>query len=162
MPPGWTRCRKPPARATGEALQAIVDLDLDELITIRPPRGFGRDWRGPGWIRAVRATLAQVGPQAERPGAPLRLPLGGALRRAASLPVDYLDKPVTARAAWVAQIWVSPPDQIWMSLDNQRGATRVGVSTSFGMACKPRRRVAALPASTRLPRAACRTAETVA
>lgn len=28
---------------TGEALQAIVDLDLDELITIRPPRGFGRD-----------------------------------------------------------------------------------------------------------------------
>lgn len=29
--------------ATGEALQAIVDLDLDELATIRPPRGFGRD-----------------------------------------------------------------------------------------------------------------------
>lgn len=28
---------------TGEALQAIVDLDLDELIAIRPPRGFGRD-----------------------------------------------------------------------------------------------------------------------
>jgi transposase InsO family protein len=29
--------------ATGEALQAIVDLDLDELVAIRPPRGFGRD-----------------------------------------------------------------------------------------------------------------------
>jgi len=31
---------------------------------------------------AVRATLAQVGPQATRPGAPLRLPLAGAARRA--------------------------------------------------------------------------------
>jgi hypothetical protein len=29
--------------ATGEALQAIVELDLDEIATIRPPRGFGRD-----------------------------------------------------------------------------------------------------------------------
>jgi hypothetical protein len=29
--------------ATGEALQAIVDLDLDDLIAIQPPRGFGRD-----------------------------------------------------------------------------------------------------------------------
>ncbi|MGH7109714.1 MAG: hypothetical protein ACREFK_04740 [Stellaceae bacterium] len=29
--------------ATGEALQAIVDLDLDELGNIEPPRGFGRD-----------------------------------------------------------------------------------------------------------------------
>jgi len=29
--------------ATGEALQAIMDLDLDELIAIQPPRGFGRD-----------------------------------------------------------------------------------------------------------------------
>jgi hypothetical protein len=29
--------------ATGEALQAIVDLDLDELVAIEPPRGFGRD-----------------------------------------------------------------------------------------------------------------------
>jgi hypothetical protein len=28
---------------TGEALQAIVDLDLDEIVAIRPPRGFGRD-----------------------------------------------------------------------------------------------------------------------
>ena len=28
---------------TGEALQAIVDLDLDELASIEPPRGFGRD-----------------------------------------------------------------------------------------------------------------------
>ena len=29
--------------ATGEALQAIVDLDLDELVSLEPPRGFGRD-----------------------------------------------------------------------------------------------------------------------
>ena len=29
--------------ATGTALQAIVDLDLDELVSIEPPRGFGRD-----------------------------------------------------------------------------------------------------------------------
>ena len=29
--------------ATGEALQAIVDLDLDEISAIEPPRDFGRD-----------------------------------------------------------------------------------------------------------------------
>ena len=29
--------------ATGEALQAIVDLDLDEIMAVQPPRGFGRD-----------------------------------------------------------------------------------------------------------------------
>jgi len=29
--------------ATAEALQAIVDLDLDELVAIEPPRGYGRD-----------------------------------------------------------------------------------------------------------------------
>ena len=29
--------------ATGEALQAIVELDLGELLAIQPPRGFGRD-----------------------------------------------------------------------------------------------------------------------
>ena len=29
--------------ATGVALQAIVDLDLDELLAIEPPRGYGRD-----------------------------------------------------------------------------------------------------------------------
>jgi hypothetical protein len=29
--------------ATGAALQAIVDLDLDDLVSIEPPRGFGRD-----------------------------------------------------------------------------------------------------------------------
>jgi hypothetical protein len=28
---------------TAEALQAIVDLDFDDLISIEPPRGFGRD-----------------------------------------------------------------------------------------------------------------------
>lgn len=29
--------------ATGEALQAMVDLDLEEIIAVQPPRGFGRD-----------------------------------------------------------------------------------------------------------------------
>jgi hypothetical protein len=28
---------------TAEALQAIVDLDLDALAAIEPPRGYGRD-----------------------------------------------------------------------------------------------------------------------
>jgi hypothetical protein len=28
---------------TAEALRAIVDLDLDELTVIDPPRGYGRD-----------------------------------------------------------------------------------------------------------------------
>jgi hypothetical protein len=29
--------------ATGEALQAMVDLDLEDIAAIQPPRGFGRD-----------------------------------------------------------------------------------------------------------------------
>jgi hypothetical protein len=29
--------------ATGEALRAIVEVDLSELRAIEPPRGFGRD-----------------------------------------------------------------------------------------------------------------------
>jgi hypothetical protein len=29
--------------ATGEALQAMVDLDLEEIMAIQPRRGFGRD-----------------------------------------------------------------------------------------------------------------------
>lgn len=29
--------------ATAQALQAICDLDLTELLAIEPPRGFGRD-----------------------------------------------------------------------------------------------------------------------
>jgi hypothetical protein len=29
--------------ATAEALRAIVELDLSELLAIEPPRGFGRD-----------------------------------------------------------------------------------------------------------------------
>jgi hypothetical protein len=31
--------------ATAEALQAIDELDLDELQAIEPRKGFGRDWR---------------------------------------------------------------------------------------------------------------------
>ena len=29
--------------ATAEALQAIADLDLDAIVAIMPPRGYGRD-----------------------------------------------------------------------------------------------------------------------
>jgi hypothetical protein len=29
--------------ATGQSLQEIVDLDLDDLAAIQPPRGYGRD-----------------------------------------------------------------------------------------------------------------------
>jgi hypothetical protein len=29
--------------ATADALQAIVDLDLDTLAAVEPPRGYGRD-----------------------------------------------------------------------------------------------------------------------
>jgi hypothetical protein len=29
--------------ATADALRAIVDLDLDEIVAIAPPRGYGRD-----------------------------------------------------------------------------------------------------------------------
>ena len=29
--------------ATADALQTIVDLDLEELVAIVPPRGYGRD-----------------------------------------------------------------------------------------------------------------------
>ena len=41
----WLDALPEPLRdtTTGEALQAIVDLDLDELASIEPPRGFGRD-----------------------------------------------------------------------------------------------------------------------
>ena len=41
----WLAAMPEPTRngATGEALQAIVELDLDELSNIEPPRGFGRD-----------------------------------------------------------------------------------------------------------------------
>jgi hypothetical protein len=28
---------------TAEKLQAITEIDLDELLTIDPPRGYGRD-----------------------------------------------------------------------------------------------------------------------
>src|ERR1700674_3555555 len=33
----------PRGTATAEELQAIVDLDLDALAAIEPPRGYGRD-----------------------------------------------------------------------------------------------------------------------
>ena len=41
----WLDALPEPLRetVTGEALQAVVDLDLDELLAIEPPHGFGRD-----------------------------------------------------------------------------------------------------------------------
>jgi hypothetical protein len=41
----WLDALPEPLRgtATAEALQAIVDLDLDALAAIEPPRGYGRD-----------------------------------------------------------------------------------------------------------------------
>lgn len=41
----WLDALPEPLRgtATADALQAIVDLDLDELAAIEPPRGYGRD-----------------------------------------------------------------------------------------------------------------------
>ena len=41
----WFEALPEPLRdtATGEALQAILDLDLDDLVAIEPPRGFAQD-----------------------------------------------------------------------------------------------------------------------
>jgi len=39
--------------ATAEALQAIVDVDLDTLAVIEPPRSYRRDWRH-AVVRPVR------------------------------------------------------------------------------------------------------------
>ena len=41
----WFEALPEPFRdtATGEALLAIIDLDLDEISTIEPPRGFAQD-----------------------------------------------------------------------------------------------------------------------
>jgi hypothetical protein len=41
----WLDAMPPATRdsPTGQLLQAIVDLDLDELLAIQLPRGFGRD-----------------------------------------------------------------------------------------------------------------------
>ena len=41
----WLEALPEPTRdgATAEALQAIVDLDLGDILAIEPPRGFGRD-----------------------------------------------------------------------------------------------------------------------
>jgi hypothetical protein len=44
--------------ATGEALQAIVDLDLNDLLAVEPPRGYGRDWlRGCSFPQRSNATV---------------------------------------------------------------------------------------------------------
>ena len=44
MPP-WLEALPDTLRgaATAEALQVIVDVDLDTLAAIEPPRGYGRD-----------------------------------------------------------------------------------------------------------------------
>jgi len=38
LPPGWKQ-----ESATAEALQAICELELADLLAIEPRRGFGRD-----------------------------------------------------------------------------------------------------------------------
>jgi hypothetical protein len=49
MQHGSMRCPRryatalPVRRCRPSLMQAIVDLDLDELASIEPPRGFGRD-----------------------------------------------------------------------------------------------------------------------
>ena len=40
---GATGGLQPTGLTRGDALQAILDLDLDEIAAIEPPRGFGRD-----------------------------------------------------------------------------------------------------------------------
>jgi hypothetical protein len=40
---GSRLCRKTWRTATADALRAICDLDLSELQSIVPPKGFGRD-----------------------------------------------------------------------------------------------------------------------
>ncbi|MDQ2762953.1 MAG: hypothetical protein M3Y22_05540, partial [Pseudomonadota bacterium] len=40
--------------ATAEALQAIIDLDLSDLVDIEPPRGYGRDWTETKWGIFIR------------------------------------------------------------------------------------------------------------
>jgi len=41
----WFEALPAPLRdtGTGEALQAIIDLDLDDLSAVEPPRGFAKD-----------------------------------------------------------------------------------------------------------------------
>ena len=41
----WLEALPDPVRdtPTGEALQAIVELDLDEIAAVQLPRGYGRD-----------------------------------------------------------------------------------------------------------------------
>lgn len=42
---GWLEALPEATRdgAMGEALQAVVDVDLTEIATVQLPRGFGRD-----------------------------------------------------------------------------------------------------------------------
>jgi hypothetical protein len=43
-PPGMTSCQTICVTlAAAAAVQAIADLDLDDLVSIEPPRGFGRN-----------------------------------------------------------------------------------------------------------------------
>ena len=54
--------------ATGEALQAIADLDLEEIMAIRPPRGFGRDPAGPSAMTFKQGGLTRFQPGRSVPG----------------------------------------------------------------------------------------------
>jgi hypothetical protein len=55
----------------GDALQAIADLDLDEIIAIRPPRGFGRDQAAWGNARSLRSAGKRVAATGRRCRSPV-------------------------------------------------------------------------------------------
>ena len=57
--------------AAGEALQAIVDLDLDELIAVVPPRGFGaRLSAGTAELDRMQPLMRRLHPSSGRPATP--------------------------------------------------------------------------------------------
>ena len=80
--------------ATGEALQAIVDLDLDELASIEPPRGFGRDRRCSAKPDRGSPTGAHRNPPRRRSLAQPRRSLSARVP-----PVDSVDDPLRQRHA---------------------------------------------------------------
>jgi hypothetical protein len=64
---GWLEALPEATRdsATDEALQAIADLDLDEIIAIAPPHGYGRDQASHMTLTAT-AHPAAPSPQAKQ------------------------------------------------------------------------------------------------
>jgi hypothetical protein len=95
--------------ATGEALQAIVDLDLDDLVAIAPPRGYGRDGMPLDPTQRVMKNITanqQGGPpppaDINRNGRPTSIGMGG--RHQSECPADIIGirnlGPPVAAAKW--------------------------------------------------------------